>query len=58
MCPQIISYEGRLTPSTFNLKYDGGIFMGLHDHGTPNNFFELYPEGTRVSFLIKMRPSI
>jgi hypothetical protein len=29
--------EGRSTPTTFNLKYDGGIFLGLYNHHSKNN---------------------
>jgi hypothetical protein len=42
--------EGRSTPNTFNLKYDGGIFLGLYNHESKNSTIEPYPEGTSVSF--------
>jgi hypothetical protein len=42
--------EGRNTPNTFNLHYDGGIFVGLYNNQSPNNSIEPYPEGTSVSF--------
>ena len=29
--------EGRHTPNTFNLRYDGGFFMGLYNHSSPTN---------------------
>ncbi len=45
--------EGRHTPNTFNLKYDGGIFVGLYNHSSPNNSIEPFPEGTSVSFPVK-----
>jgi hypothetical protein len=47
------SDEGRNTPNTFNLHYDGGIFVGLYNHSTPTNLCEPFPEGTPVSFPIK-----
>jgi hypothetical protein len=42
--------EGCSTPSTCNLNYDGGIFIGLCKHDTASNSIEPYPEGTSVSF--------
>jgi hypothetical protein len=42
--------EGRSTPNTFNLRYDGGIFVGLYNHQSTNGSIEPYPEGTPVSF--------
>lgn len=42
--------EGRHTPNTFNLQYDGGIFVGLYNHGSPNSSVEPFPEGTSVLF--------
>jgi len=56
--------EGRSTPTTFNLCYDGGIFVGLYDQSPSSNGVESYPEGTSVllsitptgsSDIIKMR---
>ena len=35
--------EGRSTPSTFNLWYDGGIFVSLYDSGPPSLGIEPYP---------------
>ena len=40
--------EGRSTPNTFNLRYDGGIFVGLYDNGPPSLGTEPYPEGTTI----------
>ena len=40
--------EGRSTANAFNLKYDGGIFVGLYDNGPASLGTELFPEGTRV----------
>jgi hypothetical protein len=42
--------EGRNTPTMFNLKYDGGIFLGLYNIQSKNNHIEPFPEGTTVSF--------
>jgi hypothetical protein len=42
--------EGRNTPNTFNLHYDGGIFVGLYNHQAHNNSIEPFPEGTSISF--------
>ncbi len=44
---------GRSTPDTFNLWYDGGIFVGLYNPLSINSSIELYPEGTSVSFPLK-----
>jgi hypothetical protein len=40
--------EGCSTPHTFNLSYDGGIFVGLYDHRPISAGVEPYPEGTPV----------
>lgn len=45
--------EGHHTPNTFNLKYDGGIFVGLYNHSSSNTATEPFPEGTSVSFPLK-----
>lgn len=45
--------EGRNSPNTFNLKYDGGIFVSLYNHSSPNNSIEPFPEGTLVSFPVR-----
>jgi hypothetical protein len=42
--------EGQHTPNTFNLRYDGGIFLGLYNHTSNNSSIEPFPEGTSVSF--------
>jgi hypothetical protein len=42
--------EGRITPITFNLHYNGGIFVGLYNHPSSKTTTEPYPEGTSVSF--------
>ncbi len=44
--------EGRSTPTTFNLWYDGGIFVGLYNNNSPTTSTEPYPEGMPVSFPI------
>jgi hypothetical protein len=44
--------EGRSTPNTFNLQYDGGIFVGLYDHSPLSQGVEPYPEGTCISLSI------
>ena len=46
--------EGRNTPQTFNLQYDGGIFLDLYDHNTMNTSIEPYPEGTPVVMQIQL----
>jgi hypothetical protein len=45
--------EGGHTPNTFNLKYDGGIFVSLYNHSSPNNSIEPFSEGTSVSFAVR-----
>jgi hypothetical protein len=40
--------EGQLTANAFNLKYDGGIFIGLYDHSPVSKGVEPYPKGTSV----------
>jgi len=59
--------EGRSTPHTFNLCYDGGIYVGFYDHSPSSTGIEPYPEGTSVmltipspgsSNVIKMRGSV
>jgi hypothetical protein len=40
--------EGRSTPHTFYLSFDGGIFVGLYDHSPISAGVEPYPEGTPV----------
>jgi len=40
--------EGHSMPNTFNLLYDGGIFVGLYDNGPPSLGTEPYPEGTTI----------
>jgi len=40
--------EGRNTPNTFNLQYEGGIFLGLYDSCQVTTQVEPYPEGTDV----------
>jgi Reverse transcriptase (RNA-dependent DNA polymerase) len=40
--------EGRSTATAFNLKYDGGIFIGLYDNSPISQGVEPYPEGTGV----------
>ena len=56
--------EGRSTPSLFNLKYDGGIFVGLYDLGL-RACAEPFPEGTPILWPttlhgkhVKMRGSV
>jgi hypothetical protein len=46
--------EGRNTPNTFNLRYDGGIFVGLYDQGARTNV-EPFPEGTPVVYLTTLQ---
>ena len=45
--------EGRNTPNTFNLLYEGGIFVGLYDSNKNTSQVEPYPEGTSVLWPIK-----
>lgn len=40
--------EGRNTPNTFNLQYEGGIFVGLYDSCPNTSQVEPYPQGTSV----------
>lgn len=48
--------EGRHTPIAFNLPYDGGIFVSLYNHNSSSSF-EPYPEGTSLSYSIKLNQS-
>eukprot|EP00957_Ditylum_brightwellii_P003961 301664-Ditylum_brightwellii.AAC.1 len=45
--------ESGHTATSFNLHYDGGMFIGLYslDKKLPSSPPELYPPGTEVSFL-------
>ena len=45
--------EGRNTPNTFNLKYEGGIFVGLYDSSPNTPQVEPYPQGTSVVWPLK-----
>jgi hypothetical protein len=40
--------EDRSTANAFNLKYDGGLFIGLYDNSPASQGVEPYPEGTSV----------
>jgi hypothetical protein len=40
--------EGCSTLQTFNLQYDGGIFVGLYDNSPSSTGVEPYPEGISV----------
>jgi hypothetical protein len=43
--------EGRNTPNTFDLKYDGGILIGLYNHQSPIGYTESFPEELLSPFL-------
>ena len=45
--------EGRNTPNTFNLFYEGGIFVGLYDSNKNSSQVEPYSEGTSALWPIK-----
>ena len=45
--------ESLATPNLFNLRYDGGIFIGLYD-GDKLKVQEPYPEGTSVLYRTKV----
>jgi hypothetical protein len=45
--------EGKNTPNTFNLQYDGGIFVGLYNPSSPTSACEPFPEGTQISYPLK-----
>ena len=47
--------EGRSTPNTYNLQYDGEIFVGLYDHCPTASQTESYPEGTSVAMAVTDR---
>ena len=40
--------SGSCTASAFNLKYDGGLFLGLYDSSHVSNGTEPYPPGTSI----------
>jgi hypothetical protein len=42
--------EGRNTPNTFNLQYEGGIFVGMYDSASITTQAEPFPQGTSVVF--------
>jgi len=42
--------EGRNTPNTFNLQYEGGIFVGMYDSASITSQAEPFPQGTPVVF--------
>ena len=42
--------EGRSTANMFNLKCDGGIFIGLYDNGEAAQGTEPFPQGTGVTW--------
>jgi len=42
------------TPNLFNLRYDGGIFIGLYSRSDPTQAVEPYPEGTSVVYITKL----
>jgi len=45
--------EGRNTPNTFNLHYEGGIFVGLYDSSQNTSQVEPFPQGTSVVWPLK-----
>jgi hypothetical protein len=45
--------EGWNTPNTFNLHYEGGIFVGLYDTISTFTQVEPYPQGTSVVWPVK-----
>ena len=45
--------EGQNTPNTFNLHYEGCIFVGLYDTIAASNQVEPYPQGTSVVWPVK-----
>jgi hypothetical protein len=47
--------EGLSTPNLFNLRYDGGIFVGLYNRADPNQAPEPYPEGTKVVYITTLQ---
>ena len=42
--------EGQSTANMFNLKCDGGIFIGLYDNGEAAQGTEPFPQGTGVTW--------
>jgi hypothetical protein len=57
--------EGLSTPNLFNLRYDGGIFVGLYNAKDKTQGHEPYPQGTPVVYgttlhgkKVKMRGSV
>jgi hypothetical protein len=57
--------EGLSTPNLFNLRYDGGIFIGLYNAKDKTQGHEPYPQGTPVVYnttinskKVKMRGSV
>jgi hypothetical protein len=42
--------EGCNTPTTFDLHYDGDIFIGLYKNQANNNSIDPFPKGTSVLF--------
>jgi len=58
--------EGRNTPNTFNLQYEGGIFVGMYDSASTTTQVEPFPQGTAVVYpledcnknIIRMRGTV
>ncbi len=46
--------EGASTATLFNLRYDGGIFVGLYNSGDKTQATEPYPEGTSIIWVTKI----
>ena len=42
--------EGRNTPNTFNLQYEGGIFVGMYDSAWTTTQVEPFSQGTAVVY--------
>ena len=42
--------SGTSTATMFNLKYDGGLFLGLYDSSDVANGVEPYPPGTSITY--------
>jgi hypothetical protein len=47
--------KGHNTPNTFNLAYNGGIFVGLYNSTSPATTCEPFLEGTPVAFPVPSR---
>ena len=52
------SVQSNNTATPFNLRYDGGIFIGLYDHSPDCTISEPYPSGSSIWYALSHKPTI